>query len=304
MSEPILPISHLSILFQLCERVAADGSEASGGNPFCSDWHNALKLGFDVRTLEYPKWILSGALGEVAAGRLPRAVRPGAHLGNISAAASDRWGLPKRCVVTGGSTDSISAFLASGASEVGDAVTSLGSTLALKMLSATPVDDDTRGVYSHRLGDLWLAGGASNVGCAVLREQGFDAAELVECSARIDGLAPPPQPGYYPLPAATTGERFPVADDRKAPMLSPVPEDRAEFLHSILHAIAAVEAEGYAALKQLGASPLRRVFTAGGGAANDEWTRMREAMLGVEASRADNTDAAYGVALLAARGDN
>ena len=75
---------------------------------------------------------------------------------------------------------------------MGDAVTSLGSTLALKMLSATPVDDDTRGVYSHRLGDLWLAGGASNVGCAVLREQGFDAAELVECSARIDGLAPPP----------------------------------------------------------------------------------------------------------------
>jgi hypothetical protein len=45
----------------------------------------------------------------------------------------------------------------------GDAVTSLGSTLAIKMLSAVPVDDSSRGVYSHRLGDLWLAGGASNV---------------------------------------------------------------------------------------------------------------------------------------------
>ena len=53
-------------------------------------------------------------------------------------------------------------------------MSSLGSTLAVKLLSATPCDDASRGIYSHRLGDLWLVGGASNVGCAVLREQGFD----------------------------------------------------------------------------------------------------------------------------------
>ena len=51
-----------------------------------------------------------------------------------------------------GTTDSIAAFLASGASGVGDAVTSLGSTLAIKLLSERPVDDSRYGVYSHRLG--------------------------------------------------------------------------------------------------------------------------------------------------------
>lgn len=40
-----------------------------------------------------------------------------------------------------------SAFIASGASERGQAVSSMGSTLAIKMLSATPVEDASRGVY-------------------------------------------------------------------------------------------------------------------------------------------------------------
>ena len=31
-----------------------------------------------------------------------------------------------------------------------------------------PVNDPDTGVYSHRIGDLWLAGGASNSGGAVL----------------------------------------------------------------------------------------------------------------------------------------
>ena len=88
-------------------------------------------------------------------------------------------------------------------------MSSLGSTLAVKLLSATPCDDAARGIYSHRLGALWLVGGASNVGCAVLREQGFDAEELARLSASIDPLSPPAHTDYYPLPAATSGERFP-----------------------------------------------------------------------------------------------
>lgn len=56
-----------------------------------------------------------------------------------------------------GTTDSIAAFLASGADSVGQAVTSLGSTLAIKQLSEQPVDDSRYGVYSHRLGALILS---------------------------------------------------------------------------------------------------------------------------------------------------
>ena len=81
-----------------------------------------------------------------------------------------------------------------------------------------------------------------------------------------------------------------------------MPEERADFLHAILHGIARVEADGYRALAELGASPLARVLTSGGGSQNPTWTAMRERMLGVPTSRAANIDAAYGAALLAARG--
>ena len=54
--------------------------------------------------------------------------------------------------------DSVAAFLAAGLREVGEAVTILGSTLALKLLSRNRVDDLKMGVYSQRLGNCWLVG--------------------------------------------------------------------------------------------------------------------------------------------------
>lgn len=51
---------------------------------------------------------------------------------------------------------------------------------------------------SHRLGDLWLVGGASNVGCAVLRELGFSNEELERLSLDIDPDSDSPL-RYYPL---------------------------------------------------------------------------------------------------------
>ena len=131
--------------------------------------------------------------------------------------------------------------------------------------------------------------------------QDFSPEELAALSASIpDPTAPPLQPGYYPLPKATVGERFPVADEAAVAVLTPVPTERRDFLHAILHGVARVEADGYAALADLGASPLRRVLTCGGGANNPQWTEMRQALLGVPTTRAPNTDAAYGAARLAA----
>src|SRR3546814_17941127 len=65
-------------------------------------------------------------------------------------------------LISVGTTDGVAAFIATQASGIGDAVTSLGSTLTLKILSARPIFAPAMGVYSHRLGERWLAGGASN----------------------------------------------------------------------------------------------------------------------------------------------
>jgi sugar (pentulose or hexulose) kinase len=286
---------------QLSHQADFVASRLTGRAPI-SDWHNALKLGFDVQALAYPEWLTGGELGRISSGKLPAVVRPGEPIGKVSDESAERYGLRKDCLVVGGTTDSIAAFLAAGVSDVGDAVTSLGSTVAIKLLSSIPVDDASTGVYSHRLGDRWLVGGASNAGCAVLREQGFSAEELARLSEEIDAAAMPPHPDYYPLAEGTVGERFPRPDEAAVAVLEPVPETRTEFLHCILHGIARVEGEGYDTLSALGASPLQRVFTSGGGSQNAQWTAMRQRMLGVPTARAANIDAAYGAALLAARG--
>jgi D-ribulokinase len=128
-------------------------------------------------------------------------------------------GLSRNCVVSTGTTDSIAAFLAARTTEPGRAVTSLGSTLALKLVSQVRVDDARFGVYSHRLdggGRRWLVGGASNAGGAVLRQlfSDDDDQQLVALSRDIDPSVPSPL-DYYPLPKR--GERFPVSDPDMMP---------------------------------------------------------------------------------------
>ena len=89
----------------------------------------------------------------------------------------------------------------------------MGSTLAIKLLSTTRIEDARFGVYSHRLDDKWLVGGASNTGGAVLR-QIFTDEQLEKLSEQINPMEASPL-DYYPL--QTVGERFPVADPNMAP---------------------------------------------------------------------------------------
>ena len=264
------------------------------GQPGISDYHNSLKLGYDVEALAWPAWIT--ALGVDA--WLPRVLTPGTALGPLAPAVAVKLDLPAACIVRAGTTDSIAAFIASGARQPGTAVTSLGSTLVLKLLSKTRVEDARYGVYSHRFGNLWLAGGASNSGGTVLR-QFFDDAALATLSLQIN---PTQASGldYYPLP--TPGERFPVNDPQLAPRVTPRPASDALFLHGLLEGIAGIEVHAYALLAELGATPLTHVLTAGGGAQNTTWTAIRRRLLGVPVLTATHHAAAYGAACLAKGG--
>ncbi len=257
-----------------------------------TDYHNALKLGYDVEALCYPDWLLALELPVV----LPRVFVPGEAIAPVSVAIAQKFGLQSSCQIHAGTTDSIAAFLASKVKAPGEAVTSLGSTLVLKLLSRQRVDDAQYGIYSHRLGDLWLVGGASNTGGAVLK-QFFSNEELVRLSTQISAERPTPL-DYYPL--LKPGERFPINDPNLPPRLEPRPENDAEFLHGLLEGIARIEARGYQVLQELGASSLTRVSTAGGGAENECWMRIRSRLLDVPVVRSIETEAAYGSALLAA----
>ncbi|NJK55608.1 MAG: FGGY-family carbohydrate kinase [Pleurocapsa sp. SU_5_0] len=255
-----------------------------------SDYHNALKLGYDVDSLCYPQWLQDLPFSCF----YPQVLTPGAYVGMLTE-ANRRLNLPS-CMVRIGTTDSIAAFLASGASQPGEAVTSLGSTLVLKLLSRTKVTAAEFGIYSHKLGKLWLTGGASNTGGAVLRHF-FSNQELVQLSAQIDpNLASPLE--YYPL--IEPGDRFPINDSNLLPQLEPRPQEPVAFLHGLLESMSRIEEAGYQKLQSLGADQLTRVYTAGGGAKNLTWQKIRQRHLKIPIEVAQNTEAAYGSALLAA----
>jgi len=260
-----------------------------------SDYHNALKTGYDAERLCWPDWVLSLPHSHL----LPRVVAPGAVLGPLSPALAEHFGLNPSCIVRAGTTDSIAAFIAAGASEPGAAVTSLGTTLVLKLLSTRRVEAARYGVYSHRYGSLWLAGGASSAGGGALR-QFFTDTQLEALSRRIDPSADSAL-DYYPLPRA--GERFPVNDPALPPRVAPRPADDAQYLHGLLQGLSRIEAAGYAKLAELGATPLKSVASCGGGANNPAWARMRERMLGVPVTTARHAEAACGAAMLAMRGE-
>jgi len=257
-----------------------------------SDENNALKLGYDPMGREWPAWLEQL---EIDPALLPEVKKPGERIAIIDPSIATRFGLNPKTEIRTGTTDSIAAFIAAGATEVGEAVTSLGSTLVLKVISDYPIYEPSHGIYSHRLGDLWLVGGASNSGGAVLRQNFSDEAMAI----LTPQLNPDHHTGlnYYPLPAP--GERFPINDPTLQPKLTPRPEDDVEFFQGLLEGIARIECDGYTLLAQSGAPYPTSVRSCGGGANNPAWKEIRARQLGVPMLEAAQQDAAYGAALLA-----
>ncbi|BAV48272.1 carbohydrate kinase, FGGY [Mesorhizobium loti] len=260
-----------------------------------SDENNALKTGYDVEARRWPDWIAATGM---RMDLLPDVVEPGDVTGTLTAAAAQLFGLPRDVALVAGTTDGCASFLATGATTAGDGVTALGSSLTIKILCDRPISAPRFGIYSHRLGDTWLAGGASNSGGKVLAQH-FSLARIIELSTAID---PTTETGldYYPLGMA--GERFPVADPALPPRLTPRPADDADYLKAMFEGMAAIEALGYRRLAELGAPALTSVRSVGGGAANAAWTAIRRRKLGVDFLPTLSDEAAAGTARLALKG--
>ncbi len=280
------------------------------------DSHNALKLGFDPESERFFDLPLSPKL-------LPEVQPPLTFLGSIHETLANTWRLPKNLQIFTGTTDSNAAFMASGAEALGDALTSLGSTLVLKMISDVAIFDGARGIYSHQFfrpakpnlqqrrnpeqnkgsegnekneknEKKFLVGGASNVGMAIFNAY-FSGEEIKTFSnltyTQASGL------DYYPL--LTPGERFPFADAEKLPKLTPRPESQALFFQGISEGIAKVEWQGYQALAAAGAPWPKQVFTVGGGSSNALLTRLRGQYFCLQNSA--DSEAAVGLARWLAR---
>ena len=258
------------------------------------DWRwgeegNNLRLGWD---LQQGAW--SGAIAaQPWAEALPAIVGSGRVLGSLGAEAAGALGLPRGCRVVSGSTDANAGVLAADP-DSGEGVAVLGTTLVLKCFVDRPIEGP--GVSCHRVDGRWLAGGASNAGAGILRRF-FDDDQIARLSRQIDPSRPS---GLALLPLPGRGERFPIDDPGLEPVLGPRPVSDARYLQALLEGLTDLEVRGWRRLRELGAPPLRRVISLGGGARNPQWRRLRQQALGIPVLNRPQLNAASGMARLAA----
>ena len=70
-----------------------------------SDWHNALKLGYDVHELQYPAWLLSLLREDLQMASCPlpaQVLQPGQVAGSLCPSVAARLNLPLSCAVVAG----------------------------------------------------------------------------------------------------------------------------------------------------------------------------------------------------------
>jgi hypothetical protein len=260
-----------------------------------TDENNALKLGYDPIARSWPDWLVEVGLRP---DRLTIVVPAGTPISTIARSRASALGLAVDVAIVAGTTDGCAAFLAAGAGKCGDAVTSLGTTLVLKLLSDRPLFDSNLGVYSHRIENLWLVGGASNSGGAAIAKH-FCVDRIRELSEKMTPNVPT---GLHYYPLAGRGERFPHNNPDMKEQLGPRPESDILFLQALMEGVTSIEKLGYDCLAELGGPSVKSIRTVGGGAKNMAWRAIRARMLGIPIIDPMDDEAAVGAAKLARRG--
>lgn len=269
------------------------------GSPTATDTSHSLKTGVDLQTGRWPD-ALFAELG-IPSDILPDVVAPGTVLGLIGP-TGHRWtGLAAGTPVRAGMTDGCASQIATGALPLGSWCSTLGTTLVIKGSTAAPVSDTSGAVYSHRNPDGgWLPGGASNIGAGAIA-QAFPDATPADLD-RLAAHARVPAPGVsYPL--SGIGERFPfIAPDATGFLAEDVRAsgDDARRFAAVCQSVAYAELLAYEIFGTLGADVSGPVALAGGGSRSEWWNQLRTDVLGRTTYRPRSSEAATGMAILAA----
>jgi sugar (pentulose or hexulose) kinase len=265
-----------------------------------SDSSNCLKAGFDLLDEDWPDWL--DQLPEIRS-RLPRVHAPGSVVGVVDGSVAHELGLPRDLKLVAGVTDGTAATLASGAAEIGDDNTTLGTTLVFKRVAKNLVRDPSGVLYCHRLpGGAWLPGAASNVGANWIREQ-FPDADLAEMDRRASSLLPTQELAY---PLCGESERFPFrAAQAKGFFLGSDGDPLARYA-AHLQGTALIEKLAYETLDRI-IGPASKdpapVYATGGASRSDLWTQLRADVTGRVFHRPRHPESAFGSAILAAAGE-
>jgi sugar (pentulose or hexulose) kinase len=246
-----------------------------------TDWSHAMKTGIDLAKGDWKSEIQETA--QALQIHLPSVIAPGANLGICTVG-----GIP----IYAGMTDGCTAQISAGGSTVGSAVTTLGTTLVLKVVADKEVSGP--GFYSHRLpASRWLAGAASNLGGISFSKFSADIEQWNE-KAAAHGYA-----SHIVYPLVGTGERFPIADSTMRAHHSGEPTSQTDEFRGILEGIAFAERLSYEILGAAGAPSNDQLFTVGGGSKSQLWNSIRAAVMNRTITLIEDAGSDLGAARLA-----
>ncbi|MBB6730885.1 FGGY-family carbohydrate kinase [Cohnella zeiphila] len=259
-----------------------------------TDVTNAMKTGYDLFAGRWPDYI-SSELG-VPLSWLPEVVASGTALGKLTERAAAETGLPSDVSVAAGMTDGCASQIASGAIRPGDWSTTIGTTLVLKGVTRSFVDDPEGRVYNHRHPEgFWMPGGASNTGADWI-PGGIGPERLEQLNRTAESLTPTPWIAY---PLQRQGERFPFVSGEArgfdAPGLTPEQQ-----YASRMEGVAYLEKMSYDLLQRLSGERISSIHTAGGASGSRAWLQIRSSVLQMPIRKMKHAEGAVGAAILAA----
>jgi sugar (pentulose or hexulose) kinase len=247
-----------------------------------TDWSHAMKTGVDLHEKSWSEGALNTA--HKSSITLPSVVAPGALLGRTKSGD-----IP----IYAGMTDGCTAQISVGATSMGSAVSTLGTTLVLKVVGNKEIAGP--GFYSHLLPkERWLGGAASNLG-------GISFEKYQSEIKAWDQKAAEHGPASYTLyPLVGTGERFPVANKEMECVATGTAQNEIDEYRAILEGIAFAERYSFEILENAGAQISGAIYSAGGGARSAIWSQIRATVMNRPIAKVKDSGSDFGAAKIAA----
>ncbi len=265
------------------------------GDALPTDTSTALKTGYNLIAETWPHEIFA-TLG-IPEEILPDVVLSGTQLGTVCREAAALTGIPEGTPVVAGMTDGCAAQIGAGALHMGSWNAVLGTTLVLKGVTEKLIQDPAGVVYSHRAPDGgWLPGGASSTGAGALTMY-FPGRDLEALSAQAAQREPASVIAY---PLVSRGERFPFLAPEAQGFICGEPTDEIDLYAALLQGVAYIERLCFDSLDLLDAPTDGALMLTGGGARSQYWCQLRADILGRPIQLPETTEAALGMAVLAA----
>ena len=247
-----------------------------------TDWSHAMKTGVDLDIKSWGEGALNTA--HKSSITLPSVVAPGELLGRTKSGD-----IP----IYAGMTDGCTAQISVGATSMGSAVSTLGTTLVLKVVGNKEIAG--AGFYSHLLPkERWLGGAASNLG-GISFEKYQSEIKAWDQKAAEHGPA-----SYAVYPLVGTGERFPVANKDMKCVATGTAQNEIDEYRAILEGISFAERYAFEILENAGAQITGAIYSAGGGARSAIWSEIRATVMNGPIATVKDSGSDLGAAKIAA----